>query len=595
MPLLAPPSRALWVVPPMEVRDLGQSGWGARGIEVGTVEELMAAEEALDCFAPGLVVFFVRSAQPTALVTLARLRRDVRFSHLTFAACCPPGETATALESLRCGAVAVLLEPLHDQAEAADRLLQAETPPSAGRSFLAWMRAIGATGELSIPGRAFPGRALFESGRLLASEDGRIHRDETLTELVLDPQSRWVPESLGNAPTGPQPRVVALPTSAASPFAPPHAPPARHALIEEDEEGESTQPGLRAAVESTLRPVVQPLEEHLPTAIDSGPQRLTLPPLAALGSRPRALAVDDDPSLLRMLSVLLTHAGFEVATAADGLEGHALAAERRPDVVVADLEMPRLDGWGLLARMRADLRLLDVPVVFLSARDDYLEGLRALEAGARDHLRKGIGIQEIVRRVEAAVAPRLHAALRLRDRARVRSRIERLGPLWLLRELLSLPGSFTVSLGHGAVAAQLGVVDQRLVHAQLRAPGLQLEGGEALARVLLLQSGDVELRPGEAPDANLLPVDATQLDGLALAALNRAEEARLTALLDAPRVVVDSRAAALFVAQVGQGPAQPLLASLESGASPASLTPEHDPETLQLLRELFRRGVIRLH
>jgi DNA-binding response OmpR family regulator len=81
----------------------------------------------------------------------------------------------------------------------------------------------------------------------------------------------------------------------------------------------------------------------------------------------RALIVDDEAELSGMLALRLRAAGLEVRTAADGAAGLAEARAWRPDVVMADLQMPGLDGWQLCAALRADAPLSRVPVLLMTA------------------------------------------------------------------------------------------------------------------------------------------------------------------------------------------------------------------------------------
>jgi CheY-like chemotaxis protein len=88
----------------------------------------------------------------------------------------------------------------------------------------------------------------------------------------------------------------------------------------------------------------------------------------------RILLVDDDPSLVKLFSLAMRKSGFEVLVAADGVQGMEVAMRSRPDLVVADLNMPRLDGWGLLRHPRAP-RGRDAGGGPLPPTDDYREGL----------------------------------------------------------------------------------------------------------------------------------------------------------------------------------------------------------------------------
>lgn len=121
-----------------------------------------------------------------------------------------------------------------------------------------------------------------------------------------------------------------------------------------------------------------------------------------VASRPRVLIVEDDPDLRDLLAERL-RADFDVVTAADGLDALAIAQRLRPDLVLCDVVMPRLDGLGLLRALRGDPALARVAIILLSARGGE-PVIEALEAGADDYLVKPISARELVARVRAHLA-----------------------------------------------------------------------------------------------------------------------------------------------------------------------------------------------
>jgi DNA-binding response OmpR family regulator len=115
-------------------------------------------------------------------------------------------------------------------------------------------------------------------------------------------------------------------------------------------------------------------------------------------SGPRLLVVDDDDDIRVLVATLLERTGATVHQAADGREGLREFHAWRPDLVVLDINMPELDGWQVLDRIRD---MSDVPVLMLTARGNELERVRGLQAGADDYLVKPFGKQELVARVQA--------------------------------------------------------------------------------------------------------------------------------------------------------------------------------------------------
>ncbi len=115
----------------------------------------------------------------------------------------------------------------------------------------------------------------------------------------------------------------------------------------------------------------------------------------------RILVVEDDPDLAFGLEFNLRHEGYDVALAADGPSGLAAATDRVPDLVVLDVMLPGLDGFGVLERLRA--AGLDTPVLMLTARAEESDKVRGLRSGADDYLTKPFGVMELVARVEALI------------------------------------------------------------------------------------------------------------------------------------------------------------------------------------------------
>jgi DNA-binding response OmpR family regulator len=112
----------------------------------------------------------------------------------------------------------------------------------------------------------------------------------------------------------------------------------------------------------------------------------------------RVLVVDDDDDIRTLVRTLLERGGIDVREAPNGREALREFHTWRPDLVVLDVNMPELDGWNVLDRLRD---MSDVPVLMLTARADELERVRGLQAGADDYVVKPFGKQEIVARVQA--------------------------------------------------------------------------------------------------------------------------------------------------------------------------------------------------
>ena len=140
-------------------------------------------------------------------------------------------------------------------------------------------------------------------------------------------------------------------------------------------------------------------------AIDLAPLTAPNTPMIRPMSRP-VLVVDDDPHIRQLLVFAFEKAGLAVREAADGEEALAQIARAAPDLVVLDINMPRMDGLELCRRLRASS---EVPVLFLSSRDEEFDRVLGIELGADDYVVKPFSPREVVARANAIMrrtAPR---------------------------------------------------------------------------------------------------------------------------------------------------------------------------------------------
>ena len=121
---------------------------------------------------------------------------------------------------------------------------------------------------------------------------------------------------------------------------------------------------------------------------------------------PTVLVVDDEPQIATIARDYLSRAGFSVAVATDGTSGLEMARQSRPDLVVLDLGLPRLDG---LAVARALRRESDVPIIMLTARVDEADRLAGFDVGADDYITKPFSPRELVARVASVLRRSRHA------------------------------------------------------------------------------------------------------------------------------------------------------------------------------------------
>jgi DNA-binding response OmpR family regulator len=121
---------------------------------------------------------------------------------------------------------------------------------------------------------------------------------------------------------------------------------------------------------------------------------------------PTILVADDEEDLRELVTYRLSRSGYNVIGAEDGQQAFEMAAERTPDLMILDVMMPKLDGYELTRRLRAEAALRSIPVILLTARSQESDIDRGFEVGADDYLKKPFNPDELVARVRAVLGRR---------------------------------------------------------------------------------------------------------------------------------------------------------------------------------------------
>jgi DNA-binding response OmpR family regulator len=172
----------------------------------------------------------------------------------------------------------------------------------------------------------------------------------------------------------------------------------------------------------------------------------------------RVLLVDDDAALLEVLSLAVGDAGHAVSTAPDGATALASILSAAPDVVVSDVNMPRLDGFALCRRVRE--AGCAVPIVLLTSRDGEIDEALGLELGADDYVSKPFSTRVLLARIEALLR-------RQRPRSPVdAASIVRVGKLEVDAE--------RVEVRYGGESIAMTLSELRLLEGLARRPGVVL-------------------------------------------------------------------------------------------------------------------------
>jgi DNA-binding response OmpR family regulator len=324
-------------------------------------------------------------------------------------------------------------------------------------------------------------------------------------------------------------------------------------------------------------------------------------PAPAIGestlARRRIIVADDDPAVVWFFAGILREAGAEVIECADGREAIDEARARRPDLIVSDILMPRLDGFGMCRELSRDPALSDVPVILLSWKEDLLQRMRELQAHASGYLRKEAGSAQILQRVREALRPLARLESELRTGGEVRGRVEGLGVIPLLRTVAREGRGARVTVRDAWNLFEVDIRGGNVVHLTRTATDGSFSRGEgALPQLLGLTAGRYTVVASDSPIRGAFK---TELDET----LRRGTR-RLGAVLDAVsgtglvqigRVEFDEEVMA-SVLRTSPEPVRELVQRMAEGASPRDLllTGKVSGQELEAeLVDLARRGALR--
>ena len=205
----------------------------------------------------------------------------------------------------------------------------------------------------------------------------------------------------------------------------------------------------------------------------------------------KILLLDDDPWILRMVGTVLERRGHEVQTASDGVEGLEKTARYRPDLIIADVMMPRMNGWSFVRSLRShhNKRMSMVPVIFLTGLSSEEDRILGFRLGADDYLPKPFRFEELDLRVEQA----LRTSRLLREQ--VQEQVATLDGLVLEAEEEETPPARRVSLS--------GSLEQLGVHAVLTIMEMESKSGVLVLVGAGKAKGRIFLRQGRPVGALL--------------------------------------------------------------------------------------------
>jgi CheY-like chemotaxis protein len=124
-----------------------------------------------------------------------------------------------------------------------------------------------------------------------------------------------------------------------------------------------------------------------------------------LMSEKTVLCIDDMPEFITLITMVLKRLGIKVIGAEDGLDGITKVRQMKPDLVLLDLMMPRMNGWEVYWQMQADNDLRDIPIIIVSVRSELMDRKLALESAKADgYITKPFAIQDLLLNVQRVLS-----------------------------------------------------------------------------------------------------------------------------------------------------------------------------------------------
>jgi len=189
--------------------------------------------------------------------------------------------------------------------------------------------------------------------------------------------------------------------------------------------------------------------------------------------RQRILVVEDEEAIRGIVTQTLLRHGYETASASDGDDALEKAFTLRPDLIILDLMLPRMDGWEVCRRLKAEKDTASIPIIMLTARREERDVVEGLELGADDYMKKPFSLSELTARVRALLrrtaVPEESGVLEAGD-----LRIE--------------PGDETALLR--GIPLELSPTEYRILEALARKMGRTVSREELLSKIWSFSGGD---------------------------------------------------------------------------------------------------------
>jgi CheY-like chemotaxis protein len=227
--------------------------------------------------------------------------------------------------------------------------------------------------------------------------------------------------------------------------------------------------------------------------------------------RLQVLIVDDEEAIRALVAAPFKKRGDLVRTVADGFEAFAEVLRERPDVVVCDVSMPRLDGWQFLRLVRSRPQLASLPVLFLTALSNEEERLRGYQLGVDDYVEKPYRARELLVRVDRLVERATHAPREAADESTLRGDLSQVSMASLLSFLQMERKSGVLRVVTESGGARLFVRDGKALRIELDDELLPESPQAAIFRLLDWTGGNFEFVAGAVEGEDEIGMTLTAL------------------------------------------------------------------------------------
>jgi DNA-binding response OmpR family regulator len=531
---------------------------------------------------------------PLVSQLLGTLAHDATFSRLPVFILGDQALDAPLVSQMRTGVVELLLRPFQPF-EHPDRVRQvlAELPERTGRvvgfealRMVDHIQRTFRSGALKLnPGTPGESQALFTQGVLRGAKHREARGEVALAAMLALPRAPWAFVQLSGQEGEGTGVAIDLDKKPAAP------PPM-------EESGYDIFPEELAedAPEVLLAEGSGPVE----TDGTEGEQLLVMESVTPTPAPPHVpiLLVDDDEELCRMFGSLFRRKGFDVTTAQDGLAGYEAAISGGYELLIADLNMPKMDGWGLLRLIRDDHRTRELPFAMLSCQDIYRESLKALDAGAQAYFPKTLRLEALVNQVQSLLQPRQQARTEIAGGTLRVIPVGQLGVQWTLRELAAAGMTGSLRARDSWATYEVAFREGRAIHASAQTGSHQAVGERALNAFVASRCTEATWSSTPPGPRQTLMLPVPELLVRATQLLNdNAQRLRDGLMVNPLEIHVNPE---LYEVYVRNGPQQWLPAArllCEQGLPPREVLAQLDESPLELeevLRDLIRRGVVSL-